>query len=101
MTAIIIPLNTRRAAAPMLQAAGSVDPLADPLLSGIAAKLAPEMAQAVRRIIAESVTRGVTTAELTRGIVALGIDRRTASGLARTGTAILAADARRRCFSLI
>lgn len=100
MTAIIISLGTHRSTPTTRETARSIDPLTHPLLASMAAKLAPSVAQEIGRILSDGVTFSVTTAELARRIVAQGLDRRTAEGLARTGTAIIAADARQRSFSL-
>ena len=98
-TAIVITFNVRPARA-TLEAARYVDPLANPIVSTVAAKLQPAVARDVRRILADGVVAGATTAELARRLAAVGVDCRTAAGLARTGAAIITAEARRRCISI-
>lgn len=89
---IVVTLNTRRPAPAMMQAAGSGHVLGHPLLASVAAKLPVTTARAIATGMAE----GVTTAAIAREIAALGIDRRTADGIARTAAAVVTDDARRR-----
>jgi hypothetical protein len=92
---IVIALNAHRPAA-VLQAVSVGGALAHPLLSSFAAKLSPDVAKAVNQVVANGIASGTTTAAMARQIVALGFDRRVADGIARTGAAALADDARRR-----
>ncbi len=93
---IVVALNTRRPAPAMMQAAGSGQVLGHPLLASITAKLPVATARAIERAIATGMAEGATTAAIAREIAALGIDRRTAEGIARTAAAVVTDDARRR-----
>lgn len=90
---IVVTLNARRpAAAP--QSVGAGGALAHPLLASFAAKLSPDVAKAINQAVVNGIASGTTTAVMARQIAALGLDRRAAEGIARTGAAALADDAR-------
>lgn len=92
---IIIALNAHRPAA-TLQAVSVGGALAHPLLASFAAKLSPDVAKAINQVVANGIASGTTTAAMARQIAALGFDRHAADGIARTGAAALANDARQQ-----
>ena len=91
----VIALNARRPAA-ALQGTNAGSALAHPLLASFAAKLSPDVAKAINQVVANGIASGTTTAAMARQIAALGFDRRAAEGIARTGAAALADDARQQ-----